>query len=184
MRKGLLSSTLIILIIFSIVTVSINITPAYGVPITPIISNSNTQESTPNTTLTNTDVVITAANLESGKKYVILYSAAYGGTSTTDVIEVAVDYGGTVIAKSSDDGSSSGTPESMRIHNMAGYYVLTGDGTILQTWQYGGCDIKDYKTMLDENLAKIKYHDKYQSEITDYMLFSCNGFWFNKDLNN
>jgi len=129
MRKGLLSSTLIILIIFSIVTVSINITPAYGVPITPVISNSNTQESTPNTTLTNTDVVITAANLESGKKYVILYSAAYGGASTTDVIEVAVDFGGTVIAKSSDDGSSSGTPESMRIHNMAGYYVLTGDGT-------------------------------------------------------
>jgi len=56
--------------------------------------------------------------------------------------------------------------------------ILTGDDTILQTWSYTDCDITDYFSNYEDNLARIKYHDKYQGEIVDVMIFSCNGLHF------
>ena len=76
----------------------------------PLSSFSNTQQSTTSTTLQNTDVVITAANLASGQPYLILYAAAYGGSTTSELPQVAVTYGSTTIAIGADEGSSSGTP--------------------------------------------------------------------------
>jgi len=57
--------------------------------------------------------------------------------------------------------------------------ILTGDDTILQTWSYTDCDITDYVSSFEDSLARIKYHDKYQGEIVDVTIFSCNGLHFN-----
>jgi hypothetical protein len=85
-----------------------------------ISSFSNTQQSTTSTTLKNTDVVIAGSDLENGKDYLILYSAAYGANNTNNVPEVVVSYDGTVIARGSDEGSSTGNPEAMRIASLLG----------------------------------------------------------------
>ncbi|MFH2054820.1 MAG: putative Ig domain-containing protein, partial [bacterium] len=71
---------------------------------------------------------IAGASLESGKDYLILYSASYGGSGTSTVPQVAVSYGGTIIANGADEGSSSGSPEAMRDGSLHGYYYLTADG--------------------------------------------------------
>lgn len=99
-----------------------------NLPITPIFSQSNTQQTNTTTTLADSDVSIAAANLESGKKYLILYNAGYGGNDTGTESEVIVEYGGTVIARTIGEGSSSGTPEHIRIGSLHGSYILTGDG--------------------------------------------------------
>jgi len=51
--------------------------------------------------------------------------------------------------------------------------VVSGDGTILQTWEYQTCDFVGYITTIEERLDKIKYHDKYQSEIIDRTTIRC-----------
>lgn len=51
--------------------------------------------------------------------------------------------------------------------------VLSGDQTILQTWEYRTCEIIEYLTTLVERLDKIKYHDKYASEIIDKTTIRC-----------
>jgi len=60
--------------------------------------------------------------------------------------------------------------------------LVTGTGEVIQTWGYTDCDVSDYNVKLDENLSKIKYHDKYQEEIIDKTVFDCRGFSFNKDI--
>ncbi|MCK4657231.1 MAG: hypothetical protein KAT85_09350, partial [candidate division Zixibacteria bacterium] len=104
-------------------------TAAGQTQLTPAISFSNTQESTISTTLQNSDVSIPAMNLESGSRYLILYSAAYGSNDATQVPVVAVTYGATSLASGSDEGSADGLPEAMRTGSLHGFYVLTGDGT-------------------------------------------------------
>ena len=119
--KVIFLNTLLMLILLGSASAQVQLVPAS--------SFSNTQQSTTATTLQNTDVVITSSNLQAGETYLVMYSAAYGGSTTSNDPEVAVSYGGTTIAVGSDEGSSSGTPEAMRDGSLHGYYVLTGDGT-------------------------------------------------------
>ena len=57
--------------------------------------------------------------------------------------------------------------------------IVALDGDIIQTWEYTTCDITDYRTILDEKLHLIKYHDKYQSEIIDKTVMRCAGLDIN-----
>ncbi|MEK0367830.1 MAG: hypothetical protein QQN45_07880, partial [Nitrosopumilus sp.] len=54
--------------------------------------------------------------------------------------------------------------------------ILTGDGTILQTWDFTKCDISDYRTFLLDNLLFYKGHGGRGSEIRDNTIFDCIGF--------
>ncbi|HUL51657.1 MAG TPA: hypothetical protein VLT10_00120, partial [Verrucomicrobiae bacterium] len=54
-------------------------------------------------------------------------------------------------------------------------YVIGGDGTTLQTWSYGKCQVSNYNPYLDENLLLYKFHLNWQSEIKEETSFSCSG---------
>ena len=54
--------------------------------------------------------------------------------------------------------------------------ILTGDGTIIQTWDYGGCIITDYVTFLDSNKDTYRFSDTDEAEIREFMLWRCAGF--------
>jgi len=54
--------------------------------------------------------------------------------------------------------------------------TMTGDGHMLQVWQYQDCTIIAYTPYLDENLAKLKFIGAFVSEIRDKTEFSCSGF--------
>jgi hypothetical protein len=56
--------------------------------------------------------------------------------------------------------------------------VISDDGTILQTWDYGQCEISNYDVYLDDSLLNYKYHDRWQSEIRDRTFFNCGGLEF------
>jgi len=54
--------------------------------------------------------------------------------------------------------------------------LITGDGTILQTWDYSKCEIADYDTFLFDNLLFYKGHGGQGPEIRDNTVFDCVGF--------
>ncbi|MDH3780892.1 MAG: hypothetical protein OES15_08580, partial [Nitrosopumilus sp.] len=54
--------------------------------------------------------------------------------------------------------------------------VLTGNGDVLQTWEYRECNLIEYYPILDENLGKLKFIGEFLSEIREVSLFSCEGF--------
>ncbi len=54
--------------------------------------------------------------------------------------------------------------------------ITTGDGDVLQTWQYVNCDLLEYTPFLNENLAKVKFIGKFVSEIREKAVFECEGF--------
>ena len=56
--------------------------------------------------------------------------------------------------------------------------VVSGDGEILQTWEYDQCQISNYDVYLDDNLLNYKYHERWQSEIRDRTFFDCGGLEF------
>jgi hypothetical protein len=54
--------------------------------------------------------------------------------------------------------------------------ILTGNGDVLQTWEYRECNLIEYFPILDENLGKLKFIGEFLSEIREVSLFSCKGF--------
>ncbi len=54
--------------------------------------------------------------------------------------------------------------------------ILTGDGKIIQTWDYRKCAIQDYITYLDSSKDTYRYSDTDSSEIRDLLLWECAGF--------
>ena len=54
--------------------------------------------------------------------------------------------------------------------------ILTGNGDVLQTWEYRECDLIEYFPIIDENAAQIKFIGEFISEIREVSLFSCEGF--------
>ncbi len=56
-----------------------------------------------------------------------------------------------------------------------GVEILDGGGNLLQTWIYRDCKAISYQVFLEDNILMIKYHDRWQSEIKDRVMFSCNG---------
>ncbi len=53
--------------------------------------------------------------------------------------------------------------------------MITGDGTILQRWNYLDCTFYDYTTHLEDSLLKFPYADVLSPEIRDKSEFTCNG---------
>ena len=54
--------------------------------------------------------------------------------------------------------------------------VITGDGTILQIWDYEDCQVIDYKSFLEDSLVNRKFTKRFDSEIHDRIIFECDGF--------
>jgi len=57
--------------------------------------------------------------------------------------------------------------------------MVSGDGEILQTWEYNKCEITNYDVFLEDGLLNYKFHDKWQSEIRDRTFFDCAGLKLN-----
>ena len=57
--------------------------------------------------------------------------------------------------------------------------MVSGDGEILQTWEYGKCKITNYDVYLEDGLLNYKFHEKWQSEIRDRTIFDCAGLKLN-----
>ncbi len=57
--------------------------------------------------------------------------------------------------------------------------VITGNGKVLQTWEYNDCERTDYQLFLDDALLTYKLHEKWQSEIKDKSTFECAGLNLN-----
>jgi len=53
--------------------------------------------------------------------------------------------------------------------------MITGDGTILQRWNYKDCSFYDYTMHLEDSLLKFPYAEVQSPEIRDKNEFTCNG---------
>jgi hypothetical protein len=57
--------------------------------------------------------------------------------------------------------------------------LVTGDGTILQTWKYPRCDVTNYSTYRQEISAIWKFTQSNEPEIRDKTFFACTGLKVN-----
>jgi len=53
--------------------------------------------------------------------------------------------------------------------------VVTGDGTVLQTWEYRNCDLDDYTVYLQDNIIFNRFHGGDGPEIRERSIFHCGG---------
>jgi len=53
--------------------------------------------------------------------------------------------------------------------------VVTGDGTVLQTWEYRNCDLEDYTVYLQDNIIFNRFHGGDGPEIRERSIFNCSG---------
>jgi len=53
--------------------------------------------------------------------------------------------------------------------------VVTGDGTVLQTWEYRNCDLEDYVVYLQDNIIFDRFSGEQGSEIRERSIFYCGG---------
>jgi hypothetical protein len=53
--------------------------------------------------------------------------------------------------------------------------LITGDGTILQRWNYADCYFYEYNTFLEDSFLKFSYSEKPGPEIRDKSEFTCAG---------
>ncbi|HUL51654.1 MAG TPA: hypothetical protein VLT10_00100 [Verrucomicrobiae bacterium] len=60
--------------------------------------------------------------------------------------------------------------------------IVTGDGNILQTFQYTKCEVTGYVPFLSENLLRLQFTKEFKSEIRDRTDFTCDGFKASFDL--
>jgi hypothetical protein len=44
---------------------------------------------------------------------------------------------------------------------------------------YNNCERNNYEIFLDEGLLNYKYHEKWQAELKDRIIFECTGLEFN-----
>jgi hypothetical protein len=56
--------------------------------------------------------------------------------------------------------------------------IVAGDTTLLQSWQYFGCDIVGYEAFLADSIISLKFNAALVPEIRDNALFVCEGFHF------
>jgi hypothetical protein len=60
--------------------------------------------------------------------------------------------------------------------------LITGDGTILQSWHYADCSLKDFRVKFRDNLLFFAMSGlKGAADIADLSTFSCNGFYVNAE---
>jgi len=53
--------------------------------------------------------------------------------------------------------------------------VVSGDGTVLQTWEYRNCDLEDYVVYLQDNIIYNRFHGEMGPEIRERSIFLCGG---------
>ncbi len=53
--------------------------------------------------------------------------------------------------------------------------VVSGDGTILQIWEYRDCDLEDYSVYLQDNVIFRTFTGENESEIRERSIFNCRG---------
>jgi len=53
--------------------------------------------------------------------------------------------------------------------------VVSGDGTVLQTWEYRNCDLEDYVVYLQDNIIFNRFHGEMGPEIRERSIFHCTG---------
>ncbi len=53
--------------------------------------------------------------------------------------------------------------------------VVSGDGTVLQTWEYRNCDLEDYVVYLQDNIIFNRFHGGDGPEIRERSIFYCSG---------
>jgi len=53
--------------------------------------------------------------------------------------------------------------------------VVSGDGTVLQTWEYRNCDLEDYTVYLQDNIIFNRFHGGDGPEIRERSIFHCSG---------
>lgn len=53
--------------------------------------------------------------------------------------------------------------------------VVSGDGTVLQTWEYRNCDLEDYTVYLQDNIIFNRFHGGMGPEIRERSIFYCSG---------
>jgi len=53
--------------------------------------------------------------------------------------------------------------------------VVSGDGTVLQTWEYRNCDLEDYVVYLQDNIIFDRFSGEQGSEIRERSIFYCGG---------
>jgi len=68
--------------------------------------------------------------------------------------------------------SARGTPATPFSVNVD---VITGDGTTLQTWEYGRCSVYDYSTYNDYNKDQYRYGKSDKPEIRELLVIGCGG---------
>ena len=54
--------------------------------------------------------------------------------------------------------------------------VLSGDGTIIQTWEYRKCNVNDYSTFVNSDKEDYRFSDIDDMEIREIFVFACHGF--------
>lgn len=54
--------------------------------------------------------------------------------------------------------------------------VLSGEGSIIQTWDYRRCDVIDYSTYVNDDKDEYRFGDSDKSEIRDVLVIECGGF--------
>jgi len=62
--------------------------------------------------------------------------------------------------------------------------LVTGDGTVIQTWKYVECDVTDYENYLTELLLITKFHPDFNSEYRERSTFNCIGLHFDPTIRN
>jgi hypothetical protein len=54
--------------------------------------------------------------------------------------------------------------------------ILSGDGSMIQTWEYRRCDVVDYATYVDDDKDEYRFGNEDKSEIRDALVMECGGF--------
>jgi len=54
--------------------------------------------------------------------------------------------------------------------------ILSGDGTIIQIWDYRKCNINDYTTFVNTDKENYRFSDIDDIEIRELFVFDCSGF--------
>ena len=54
--------------------------------------------------------------------------------------------------------------------------VLSGDGKVIQTWEYRKCNVIDYATFVNDDEDEYRFSDNDEAEIRDVLVIQCAGF--------
>jgi len=60
--------------------------------------------------------------------------------------------------------------------------VISGDGSLLETYKYKKCQLNEYVPFLSDNLVRLQFIKQFKSEVRDRADFTCDGFRVNFDL--